>query len=160
MPRNSKELALDIYTKIECYVSAQILICIFLGIFYALSFAIIGVPKAIIIGFFLGFLNIVPYLGLVVGSLLSLVWGVFYFSGWEALMFFGIFVVGQIIENYYLTPKLVSKRTGLHPLAVFLSIVLGGALLGVLGMVLAVPVAIVAVALLRYYKIKKSQKSV
>lgn len=160
MPTNSKELVADIYKKLEGYVSAQIIICLLLGIFYAGCFALMGVPKAVIIGFFLGFLNIIPYLGLVVGFLISLFWGVFYFSGWGALMFLGVFIIGQVIENYFLTPKLVSKRTGLHPLAVFLSIVLGGALFGILGMVLAVPIAIIAVALLRYYKLKRQQRKI
>ncbi len=158
MSKDIKELAYDIYIKVEGYISAQVMICLFLGAFYSVCFSILGLPQSIIFGFFLGFLNIIPYIGLVGGFVISVIWGVFYLSGWGAFALLGVFLAGQILENYYLTPKLVSNKTGLHPLVVFLSIVLGGALFGVLGMVLAVPIAIIAVALLRFYKVRKQQR--
>ena len=98
-----------------------------------------------------GLLTFVPYLGpaaiVVFGGTAALV----QFGDWQHLAGVAVvFTIGQIIESYWLTPKLVGDRIGLHPMAVIFAVMAGGSLFGFLGMLLALPVAAVVNVLLRY----------
>jgi predicted PurR-regulated permease PerM len=133
------------------FLRGQLLVMLILGVLYAVGLWAVGLNLGILIGLIAGLLTFVPYLGpasiVVFGGIAALV----QFGDWPHLAgVAAVFVVGQVIESYWLTPKLVGDRIGLHPMAVIFSVLVGGQLFGFLGMLLALPVAAVANVLLRY----------
>ncbi|MBL7661650.1 AI-2E family transporter [bacterium] len=135
------------------FVKGQLMVCFALGILYSIGFSVISLPNAIGIGMSSGMLGIVPYLGstvaLIFGTLLSVVtYGTFtaVFLAWTVI------AVVQLLESFVLTPKLVGETVGVHPLVVMVALMIGGNLFGLVGIVLAVPVAAVAKVLLREIK--------
>lgn len=133
------------------FLRGQFMVMLILGVMYAVGLQIIGLDLGILIGMVAGMLTFVPYVGpaslLIFGGIAALV----QFGDWQH---FGgvliVFVVGQLIESYWLTPKFVGNRIGLHPMAVIFAVLAGGQLFGFLGMLLALPVAAVVNVLLRY----------
>lgn len=129
--------------KLRGYFSGQLTVCMILAVFYAVAFSFLGTISPVLLGVFLGFVTLVPFVGAILGGLFLFFIHLVLFKGWAWLsLVMGVFIVGQLIESNYLTPKLISKKTGLHPLVIFISILAGGAFFGILGMVIAVPVAL------------------
>lgn len=141
--------------RLRGYVSGQTQVCLILGVFYAASFWMLDILYGPVLGLLLGFMTFVPLIGPLIGFAFCLVISFIDFQGWGHLgVFFLAFIVGQIVEGNYLTPKLVGSKTGLHPVAIFLSIFAGGFLLGPIGMIVAVPIAIIVAVFLKYYRNK------
>ena len=133
------------------FLRGQTLVMLILGVLYAMGLWAVGLDLGILIGVIAGLLTFVPYLGpaaiVVFGGTAALV----QFGDWQHLAGVAVvFTVGQVIESYWLTPKLVGDRIGLHPMAVIFAVMAGGSLFGFLGMLLALPVAAVANVLLRF----------
>jgi predicted PurR-regulated permease PerM len=133
------------------FLRGQFLVMLILGVLYGIGLWAIGLDLGVLIGVVAGALTFVPYLGpatvVVFGGIASLV----QYGDWPHLLgVLAVFGVGQVIESYWLTPKLVGDRIGLHPVAVIFAVLAGGQLFGFLGMLLALPVAAVANVLLRY----------
>ena len=133
------------------FLRGQLTVMLILGVLYAIGLWAVGLNLGILIGLIAGLLTFVPYLGpasiVVFGGIAALV----QYGDWEHLAGVAVvFTVGQIIESYWLTPKLVGDKIGLHPMAVIFAVMAGGTLFGFLGMLLALPVAAVANVLLRY----------
>ena len=106
------------------------------------SFSLAGLRYGFILGLTLGFLNLIPYLGSIVGLGIALPLALFQEGGgwWLVAVIVGVFTAVQMIEAYLLTPRIMGDRTGLHPLAVIVAIFFWGtALQGILGMILAIP---------------------
>jgi predicted PurR-regulated permease PerM len=140
---------------IACIVSffrGQILVSASLGALYALGFAFCGLPFGLVIGLGMGLLNIVPYLGTVIGLLVALPTAFFYGDDGMGLVFkvLLVFVSVQMMDALFVTPRIMGKKTGLHPLAVILSILFWGkALGGILGMILGIPLTAFLITLWR-----------
>ncbi len=133
------------------FLRGQLLVMLILGVLYGLGLWAVGLDLGILIGLIAGLLTFVPYLGPTSGVLMGLIAALVQYGDWQHLLGVGIvFGVGQIIESYWLTPKLVGDRIGLHPVAVVFAVMAGGQLFGFLGMLLALPGAAVANVLLRY----------
>lgn len=155
LPRNSRgeieKLLSDIDTKISGFIRGQALVALSLGILYALALSIAGLQFGFLIGLASGALSIIPLLGSIVGLLISV--GVAFFQTGE-LTFVAtvaaIFLFGQFLEGNFITPKLMGKSVGLHPLWVLFALMAGGTLFGLVGMVLAVPVAASAGVILSF----------
>jgi len=135
-------LAKEFVDIIVAFFRGQLIIAFLQGILFAVGFGLAGLRYGIVIGLLLGFLNIIPYLGSIVG--LSIVLPVAYFQaggGGEMLIWaIAVFVVVQLIEGYVLTPKIMGDRTGLHFMAIIVAIFFWGvALGGILGMIMAIP---------------------
>ncbi|WP_287597705.1 AI-2E family transporter [Thermomonas sp.] len=133
------------------FLRGQLTVMLILGVLYAIGLWAVGLNLGILIGLIAGLLTFVPYLGpasiVVFGGIAALV----QYGDWQHLAGVAVvFTVGQIIESYWLTPKLVGDKIGLHPMAVIFAVMAGGTLFGFLGMLLALPVAAVANVLLRY----------
>ncbi len=133
------------------FLRGQTLVMLILGVLYAVGLWAVGLNLGILIGVVAGLLTFVPYLGpaaiVVFGGIAALV----QYGDWQHLAGVAVvFTVGQVIESYWLTPKLVGDRIGLHPMAVIFAVMAGGTLFGFLGMLLALPVAAVVNVLLRY----------
>lgn len=133
------------------FLRGQFLVMLILGVMYGVGLWLVGLDLGILIGIIAGLLTFVPYLGpatvVVLGGIAALV----QFGNWQHLLgVLAVFGIGQVIESYWLTPKLVGDRIGLHPVAVIFAVLAGGQLFGFLGMLLALPVAAVANVLLRF----------
>lgn len=138
------ELINDLKDAMNIYFRAQGLIALIVGILLALGFKLIGLPLAITTGLFIGLLNIVPYLqivGLIPALLLALLKAMdTNESFWHiALLVLIVLAVVQIIQETILTPRILGKAYGLNPAIVLLSLSIWGSLLGLLGMLLALP---------------------
>lgn len=133
------------------FLRGQFLVMLVLGVMYGVGLWAIGLDLGILIGFIAGLLTFVPYLGPASGILLGVIAAVVEHGDWPHVAgVLAVFGVGQVIESYFLTPRLVGDRIGLHPVAVIFAVLAGGQLFGFLGMLLALPVAAVANVLLRY----------
>ena len=148
MPRDSKKiitgLLREIDQKLSAFVRGQISVAAFLGIAYAIALSIAGLKYGFLIGITAGLLSIIPMLGSIVGLLIAVI--VAFFQSGDlsfVALIAGIFIAGQLIEGNILTPKIVGKSVGLHPLWIFFALLVGGGLFGILGMLLAVPLAAV-----------------
>jgi len=135
-------LAKEFVDIIVVFFRGQLMIAFLQGILFAFGFGLAGLRYGIVIGLLLGFLNIIPYLGSIVG--LSIVLPVAYFQadgGSEMLLWVvAVFGVVQLIEGYVLTPTIMGNRTGLHFMAIIVAIFFWGvALGGILGMIMAIP---------------------
>ena len=139
------------------FFRGQILIALIQGTLFAVGFAAVGLPYGMVIGMGLGLLNIVPYLGSMIGLCAALPLASFGNEGGLSRVALVLVVFGgvQAIEGYLLTPKIMGRRTGLHPaLIIFAVFFWGVALGGILGMMLAVPLTAFAVVFWRLLKKK------
>ncbi len=155
IPRNHlptvERLARESSDVLGAFLRGQFLVMLVLGVMYGLGLWAVGLDLGILIGLIAGILTFVPYLGPASGIILGVIAALVQYGDWQrvagVLVVFGI---GQVIESYVLTPKLVGDRIGLHPVAVIFAVLAGGQLFGFLGMLLALPVAAVVNVLLRY----------
>jgi predicted PurR-regulated permease PerM len=133
------------------FLRGQLLVMLILGVLYGAGLLGVGLDLGILIGVLAGLLTFVPYLGPTAVILLGGTAALVQFGDWQHLLgVVAVFAIGQVIESYWLTPKLVGDRIGLHPVAVIFAVLAGGTLFGFLGMLLALPVAAIANVLLRY----------
>lgn len=150
MPR-ATAIFRDIDKSLSGFIRGQLTVCFLLGGFYAIALSLLGLDYGFFVGIAAGVLSIIPYVGSAFGLVASVGLAFYQFGGWAyPAMALAIFAVGQLVEGNYLTPKLVGGSVGLHPLWVIFVLMAGGALLGLLGMIIAVPVAAVIGVLLRY----------
>lgn len=144
------DLSEDVSKAVGGYLRGQLLISLFVGVFVTVGLTVLGIPNALAIGFLAGALNIVPYLGPIVATvpavMLALPLGIWYAVG--ALL---VFVMANQIEGYFLSPKILGDSTDLHPITVILSLLIGLALFGLVGAIVAVPIAALGKLLLRRY---------
>ncbi len=127
---------------IVAFFRGQLIVAFLQGLLFAAGFSIIGLRYGFVIGLLLGLLNIIPYLGSMIGLAMALPLSIFQAGGgWTlCLLTLVVFVIVQQIEGWYLTPKIMGDRTGLHFMAIIVAIFFWGAALGgILGMILAIP---------------------
>ena len=147
-----RTLARDIDRALAGFVRGQSIVCLILGLYYGLALTIIGLNFGFLIGFATGILGFVPYVGALAGLVLSLCVAVA--QGWPswslALLVTAVFGVGQILEGYVLSPKLVGASVGLHPVWMMLALFAFGSLFGFTGLLLAIPAAAALGVLARF----------
>jgi len=133
------------------FLRGQLMVMIALSIVYAVGLSLTGLDLAILIGLVAGLVSFVPYLGFIVGIVFASVATYMQFQDLISLLpVLAVFTVGQLLEGMVLTPKLVGDKIGLHPVAVIFAVMAGGQLFGVVGVLLALPVAAVIVVILRH----------
>lgn len=149
------QIGRDIEHSMNRYFRNQFFISMIVGVLFSIGFVIVGLPMGVVLGIFIGFLNMVPYLQLIslpITAILCLVssvstgvsfWGIF----WECM---AVYVIVQIIQDLFLTPKIMGKAMGLNPAIILLSLSIWGALLGFMGLIIALPLTTL---LLSYYNI-------
>ena len=143
----------DIQRSMNHYFRGQALVAFCVGVLFTIGFLIIGMPLAVVLGMFIGLLNMVPYLqliSLVPTTFLCLVCSVdqgvdFWTIFWECM---AVYCVVQAIQDLFLTPKIMGKAMGLNPAIILLSLSIWGTLLGFLGLIIALPLTTL---LLAYY---------
>ena len=132
------------------YVRGQLLVMLILAAYYVIGLSLFGLSVAWPIGIFTGLAVFVPYVGFGVGLLLAALSGFLEMAPMQAtIMLVVVFGVGQLIEGFVLTPRLVGERIGLHPLAVIFALLAFGQLLGFVGVLMALPASAVLLVALR-----------
>ena len=137
-------LAASVDERLAAFVRGQITVCCVLALLYSVGLWLAGVDLAFTVGILAGALFVVPYLGTVVGATLGSVLCLMKFGVDIHLVYVGLaFAIPQFIESWYLTPKVVGDKVGLHPLVVMIALLAGGGLAGIWGMLLAIPLTAV-----------------
>jgi predicted PurR-regulated permease PerM len=149
----------DLKAGMNSYFRSQALIALLVGILFMIGFSVIKLPMAILFGFMVGLMNMVPYLqtvALIPALLLAAVKAAEYHQSflWVAVSVLAVFALVQVIEEVFLTPRIMGKTTGLHPAVILLSLSIWGALLGVVGMILALPVTTILISYYNRFIIK------
>ncbi|MCH8531884.1 MAG: AI-2E family transporter [Saccharospirillum sp.] len=135
---------------VTAFFQGQLMIAICMGALYALGFSLVGLEFGVLVGLILGMLNIVPFLGSLIGLLVVLPMAYFQVDGGMELLVFTalVFAVVQMVESGLLTPNIMANRSGLHPAVVIISLFFWGtAFNGIIGLVLAVPLTAFFVAI-------------
>jgi predicted PurR-regulated permease PerM len=146
----AQEISEHISTAIGGYLRGQILIATAVGAMIALGLTLIGVPNALALGVLAATFNIVPYLGVVIAIIPSILLGLTV-SPLTALLVVVVFVVVNQLEGNFLSPYILGRATNLHPATVLLSIMLGLTLFGIPGALLGVPLAAFGKLMLQTY---------
>ncbi len=133
-------MAVEADSLLAQYLRGQLLVMLVLATYYSVALAIAGFDVALPVGLLTGLLVFIPYIGFGIGLLLAVVAAILQFDGLQGLIAIAIiYGCGQVIEGFYLTPRLVGERIGLHPLAVIFALLAFGQLFGFVGILLALP---------------------
>ena len=147
-----RQLATEIDTVLAGFVRGQLSVCVLLGTFYSMALMLAGLQFGLVVGAIAGTITFIPYVGSLVGGMLAIGLALFQFWGdWVSIgIVAAIFVAGQFIEGNILTPKLVGKSVGLHPVWLLFALSAFGSIFGFVGMLVAVPVAASIGVLMRF----------
>lgn len=154
----------DINQNMNAYFRGQATVAAIVGVLFAIGFCIIGLPMGIAMGLIIGVLNLVPYmqgLGIPPCIILCLVQSAQ--TGrpvWVTLLCMAlVFIVVQTIQDTVLTPKIMGKVTGLGPVAILISLSIWGALFGVIGMIVALPLTTLGISYYKHYVLKQPKEA-
>ncbi|MEM6972468.1 MAG: AI-2E family transporter [Pseudomonadota bacterium] len=147
-----RRLALELDDVLAGFVRGQMTVCMILGSFYAVGLMLVGLQFGLLVGLFAGLISFIPFIGSILGGVISI--GIAIGQFWnEPQMIIAvaiIFAIGQVVEGNYLTPKLVGGHVKLHPVWLMLALSVFGALMGFVGMLVAVPAAAAIGVLARF----------
>lgn len=143
----------DVKDGMNRYFRGQALVALCVGILFSIGFLIIDFPLAIGLGLFIGALNMVPYLQ-IIGFVPTIMLAILKAADtgdnfWFIIASAAVFIVVQIIQDGYLVPRIMGKITGLNPAIILLSLSIWGSLMGMLGMIIALPLTTL---MLSYYQ--------
>ncbi len=137
------------------FFRGQLLVMLIVGLIYGIGLTVVGLRAGLVIGLVGGLLSIVPYLGSMFVIVSATILGLVQFGIGESLVWiWGVYLLGQLVESYFLTPYLIGDRIGLHPVAVIFAIMAGGSLFGFFGVLIALPAAASIMVLVRYFNFK------
>lgn len=164
VPLNQKKnifaLANEMSSVLSGFIRGQGSVCFILAIYYALCLSLVGLNFGLVIGIIAGLISFIPYVGAVIGLVLSV--GLALVQFWPDYMLISIvaaiFIIGQFLEGNILTPKLVGKHIGLHPVWLMFALFAFGVLFGFVGLLLAVPIAAL-IGVLSRFALQKYLKS-
>ena len=147
-----RRLARQIDDSLAGFIRGQGTVCLILGVYYAAALMAVGLQFGLVVGLIAGLLTFIPYIGAIVGGVLSIGLALFQFWGdwlWIVAVW-AIFQSGQFVEGNILTPNLVGSHVGLHPVWLIFALAAFGALFGFVGLLVAVPVAAMIGVLTRF----------
>lgn len=145
-------LATDMNAALAGFIRGQTNVCLLLGAFYAIGLTLAGLNYGLVIGLGTGIASFIPIVGMSVGVLIGMATAYMQFGG-DAVMLgviAGIFAVGSIIEGNFLSPRIVGDKVNLHPLWIIFALLAGSAVMGFMGILIAVPAAAVIAVLVRF----------
>ena len=135
------------------YLRGQLVVMGLLAVFYTVGLALVGLKLALPIGVFTGLAVFVPYLGFGLGMVMGVLAAVLQFQSVLGVALVAlVFVVGQVVESMYVTPRLLGDRIGLHPIAVIFALMAFGQLFGFVGVLIALPTSAVLLVAIRRAK--------
>lgn len=155
----------DVKHDMNAYFRGQALIAFIVGVLFSIGFSIVGLPMAIGLGVFIGFLNLVPYLqivGIVPTCLLIFLRTSQTGENYWLILFycFLVFLVVQGLQDLVLTPRIMGKMMGLKPAIILLSLSVWGSLLGFIGLIIALPLTTLLISYYRLFVLKEQRLSV
>ena len=141
------------------YLRGQLLVMVVLAAYYSAGLALFGFDLAVPVGVFTGLAVFIPYVGFGLGLVLALISAVLQFTGWHGLIGVAVvFGVGQLLESFVLTPRLVGERIGMSPLTVIFALLAFGHLFGFVGVLIALPVSAVLVVAVRRMRVASVER--
>jgi len=147
-----QKIFIEIDSTLSQFVRGQILVCSLLALFYAICLSILGLNYGIVIGLIAGIISFIPYIGAVLGGILALVLAFYQFwpdPTWIVGVLI-VFIIGQLLEGNYLTPKIIGSSIGLHPVWLLFSLTFFGSVFGFFGLLIAVPLAAAIGVIVRF----------
>ncbi|MDC7705956.1 AI-2E family transporter [Vogesella sp. LYT16W] len=133
------------------FLRGQLSVMLLMAIIYGGGLALVGLESGLAIGIIAGLLVFIPYVGAFLGLLLATLAAILQYNGFSGLVLvWSVFVVGQTLESFLITPYLVGERIGLSPVTVIFALMAFGELMGFVGVLLALPLAAISVVLARY----------
>ena len=137
----TKKIFLIIHDVFSKFIRGQLLEAVFVGVLSSIALIIVGIDYAVVIGIIAGICNMIPYVGPIVGTILAAIMGLL--SGNPIKIIYAIIamLIVQQIDNNLLAPKIVGESVGLHAVFTMLAIIIGGNAFGLIGMLIAVPLA-------------------
>jgi predicted PurR-regulated permease PerM len=146
-------MAQEVNVLLAQYLRGQLLVMLVLAAYYSVGLTIAGFDVALPVGILTGLLVFIPYLGFGLGLILALIAAVLQFGDWSGVIAVAvIYGAGQLIEGFFLTPRLVGERIGLNPLAVIFALLAFGQLFGFVGVLLALPASAVLMVAFRHLR--------
>jgi len=134
------------------YLRGMIIVISIMSVFYSISLSVIGIKGAVALGVFTALMIVIPYIGIALGFSLAVISAILQFGiGAQLVGVLIVFGIGQLLEGFFLTPRLVGERIGLHPVAVLFALLLFGNLFGFFGVLLALPISAVSLVLVQYF---------
>jgi predicted PurR-regulated permease PerM len=151
LQEKTQDVILEIDQVLSRFVRGQLLVAGLMGIMYSIGLLLCDTPMSLSLGMMAGLVNLVPYLGLILGLVPSVLLTFIHTQEWLPVFgVVGVFAFVQAMEGMFITPRVVGDNIGLHPVAVIFAVLLGGELFGITGMILGVPgVAVLNVLLSR-----------
>lgn len=155
--KNQTTIILERINKVAGrYVRGQILVSIIVGILCTIVLLVLKVDFAILLGSIAGLLNMIPLLGPIIGAIPAALTALF-ISPPKALLVILLFIAVQQIDNYIISPNIMKYQVGVHPGIIIFSLMAGGALFGIWGLLIAVPTVAILQEILRYYLLEKNK---
>jgi predicted PurR-regulated permease PerM len=146
-------MAQEVNILLAQYLRGQLLVMLVLAAYYSICLTIAGFDVALPVGILTGLLVFIPYLGFGLGLILALIAAVLQFADWSGVIAVAvIYGAGQLIEGFFLTPRLVGERIGLNPLAVIFALLAFGQLFGFVGVLLALPASAILMVAFRHLR--------
>ena len=153
-------MAREVDSLLGQYLHGQLLVMLVLAIFYSFALMVLGLEVALPIGIISGLLVFIPYIGFGLGLVLALVAALLQFPGWYGVGgVLAIYTVGQVLEGFFLTPRLVGERIGLNALTVIFALLAFGQLFGFVGVLLALPASAVLMVAFRHLRVSYLQSN-
>jgi len=150
---STSDMAREADGMLAHYLRGQLLVMLVLAVYYSAALALAGFDVALPVGILTGLLVFIPYLGFGLGLLLALMSAVLQFSDWSGVIAVAIiYGLGQVIEGFVLTPRLVGERIGLNPLTVIFALLAFGQLFGFVGVLLALPASAILMVAFRHLR--------
>ena len=155
LPRESapviREQLREIDRTIAGYLRGQVNVCLILAVYYAAGLSFAGLKYGLLVGIMTGVITFIPFVGALVGTFTAVTIALFQFDNYtQVALVGGIFALGQLLEGNILIPKLIGGKVGLHPAWVIFGMLAGGAILGFVGVLLAVPITAIIGVLVRF----------
>lgn len=144
-----KELCLEIDRSLSQFIRGRLILALYVGIATTILLLILNIDFAIVIGMITGISDVVPYFGPFIGFLPAVFFALLSSpikALWVAIFFVGI----QWVENNVLAPKIIGESTGIHPITILLSLIIGGGVFGVMGMIFSVPIVAIVKILFNF----------
>ena len=130
----------DINHILASYFRGQFLVSFLLAIYYSVTFFLIDLNYSLFLGIFTGLLTFIPILGILISMVTSILLAFLqYFNFIYIIYVLSIFLIGQLLESYLLTPKIIGKKLGIHPAMIIFSVIVFGAVFGIVGIFFAIP---------------------
>lgn len=156
----AKKLFNEIDYTLSGYVRGQTYVCLFLGLFYAVGLTIVGLESGFVLGMISGLLTFIPYAGAIFSCVLCILISLMQFAALkQVLVILALFAIGQFLEGQFVVPRFIGKNVNLHPVWIIFGLLAGGALMGFIGVLIALPLTAIIGVVIRfilsyYYKSK------